>query len=607
MTLQGKRDSIFASARTGFAIIVAIIVMSYGLFFYLETSAEFQIRGIQFERSKDNQVVITEGIANRLESSVELATTKFRVMASEIEEIGDSAQLSARLDQIESLYVDRLHSGLAAMLDKDGAIVWLGGGGNNNGSGKSGYYGWNVGNNLSQYSWVQKTKDALAPVFTGEHAPGNNNIDLLVMTHPLVQHGQYRGQLVQFLPAGPVAQDVGQNLPEAQALSVLDLDGKFVLSSDESLLHQQFFSSEQGLNTVGGESEDLRNAVDAGLRGDTNPQRVLYRVDGEEMLTVGVPVTEGAAASNNAPVYYLLVTTPVSFFYKEINQVLVAQRLQAFSILAGTSVSVIILAVFVNRAASLDREVRRRTSELQASNTLITQQKKELEKANEDLKQLDRMKDEFLNIAAHELRTPITPILMAAEELEDELGKRSDVRMIARNAKKLQRLVQNVLDLARIENNTFKLAKEPANLGEVVYATVEDYRAQLEDKAGSAIVYDMTDVPMNLDKTRIMQVLSNLLGNAIKFTKQGTVTVSVTKDAAAGKVTVAVRDTGKGIDPEIMPRLFQKFATKSDSGTGLGLYISKSIVEAHGGTMWAENNADGAGGATFYFTLPLAQ
>ena len=123
------------------------------------------------------------------------------------------------------------------------------------------------------------------------------------------------------------------------------------------------------------------------------------------------------------------------------------------------------------------------------------------------------------------------------------------------------------------------------------------------------------------DRRRLTQVISNLLNNAIKFTKEGTVTVTTTiikgtKDAdrdSAGEVVVAVKDTGTGIDPEFMPRLFTKFATKSYHGTGLGLFISKSIIEAHGGRMWARNNSnddcnDNAsdnkrGGATFYFTL----
>jgi signal transduction histidine kinase len=190
---------------------------------------------------------------------------------------------------------------------------------------------------------------------------------------------------------------------------------------------------------------------------------------------------------------------------------------------------------------------------------------------------------------------------MAADSLGETLGRRPDVRMLVRNTKKLQQLVQNVLDMARIDNNTFKLAKEQLNLGELVYMTIEDFKAQLDEDGGRRIAYEMADLPIRADKVRITQVLSNLLANAIKFTREGTITVAVKKDAS--NALVSVSDTGKGIDPEILPRLFQKFATKSEGGTGLGLYISKSIIEAHGGRIWAENNP--SGGATFTFALPL--
>ena len=109
---------------------------------------------------------------------------------------------------------------------------------------------------------------------------------------------------------------------------------------------------------------------------------------------------------------------------------------------------------------------------------------------------------------------------------------------------------------------------------------------------------------VNADKARIIQVLSNLLGNALKFTKEGNIIINIKKINEDQQVMVTIKDSGTGIDPEILPRLFTKFATKSEEGTGLGLFISKSIVEAHGGKMWAENNSNGIG-ATFYFTLPL--
>ena len=109
---------------------------------------------------------------------------------------------------------------------------------------------------------------------------------------------------------------------------------------------------------------------------------------------------------------------------------------------------------------------------------------------------------------------------------------------------------------------------------------------------------------MQADKSRINQVITNLLSNAVKFTKQGNITIT-TQKTTDGLVIISVKDAGSGIDPEIMPRLFTKFATRSNTGTGLGLFISKGIVESHGGKIWAQNNLDGKG-ATFSFSLPLS-
>jgi two-component system sensor histidine kinase VicK len=115
------------------------------------------------------------------------------------------------------------------------------------------------------------------------------------------------------------------------------------------------------------------------------------------------------------------------------------------------------------------------------------------------------------------------------------------------------------------------------------------------------------DVFVEADNVRINEVISNLIKNAIQFTKEGIITIAAEEEKMNyNEIQVSVKDTGKGIDPEIMPRLFTKFATKSVTGTGLGLFISKAIVEAHGGRIWGENNADGKG-ATFAFSLPLSR
>ncbi|HKZ62649.1 MAG TPA: ATP-binding protein, partial [Nitrososphaera sp.] len=228
----------------------------------------------------------------------------------------------------------------------------------------------------------------------------------------------------------------------------------------------------------------------------------------------------------------------------------------------------------------------------------------ELRTANEQLKNHDKMQKEFINIAAHELRTPIQPILGMAEMLENELGdKREDIKMIVRNAKRLERLTRDLLDVAKIESQSLKLNKERFNISELISILVEDYRKQFADGHDTSLEYESKgqDIVVEADKERITQVISNLLDNALKFTSNGNVIIASKKED--GQVSVSVKDTGAGIAPDILPRLFTKFVSKSQKGTGLGLFISKSIVEAHGGKIWGKNN-EREKGATFTFTIP---
>lgn len=236
----------------------------------------------------------------------------------------------------------------------------------------------------------------------------------------------------------------------------------------------------------------------------------------------------------------------------------------------------------------------------------------------EKLKEADRIQREFIHVAAHELRTPIQPILGIAEMIESNLQEKRDgsssikpeeIEMIARNARRLQRLSEDILDIARIESNSLTLHKSLFNLKDVLTLLVQDCRKQIQmDCREVKVICQQTnndeDIKVYADKERIMQVLGNLLSNALKFTQQGTITIRAEQSDDKSQLTVKVTDTGLGIDHTLLLRLFTKFATKSDKGTGLGLYISKSIVEAHGGRIWAENNIDGKG-ATFTFTLPI--
>lgn len=231
----------------------------------------------------------------------------------------------------------------------------------------------------------------------------------------------------------------------------------------------------------------------------------------------------------------------------------------------------------------------------------------------EQLKSHDKMKQEFMDIAAHELRTPIQPILGLAQLLKEQISDSTQTRfldVILRNAKRLQKLQEEMLDVARIESGSMQIYKESFNLNELILDVLQDFRTQLKSDARIKLDYRSDgDAWVVADKSRIMQVISNLLNNAIKFTRVGRIEVQLRKRkgkkiADSNDIIVSIKDEGPGIDPSMIPRLFTKFASKSEKGTGLGLFISKNIIEAYDGKIWAENNTDGKG-ATFTFTLPI--
>jgi nitrogen-specific signal transduction histidine kinase len=232
----------------------------------------------------------------------------------------------------------------------------------------------------------------------------------------------------------------------------------------------------------------------------------------------------------------------------------------------------------------------------------------------EQLKIHDKMQNEFINIASHEMKTPTQSILGYAELLKDSCKKSEEVEAIKRNAERLQKLATNLLDVTRIESQTLKLRKEMVNINEKIANVKKDFENQFRHLRTLRILliepFENIPIYVHADKVRLYEVIANLLSNAIKFTQKGTISISTDTRSNINnnidEVIIRIRDTGVGIHPEILPRLFTKFATRSDRGTGLGLFISKGIVEAHGGEIWAENNSDG-NGATFSFTLPLSK
>jgi signal transduction histidine kinase len=292
-----------------------------------------------------------------------------------------------------------------------------------------------------------------------------------------------------------------------------------------------------------------------------------------------------------------MYTNESQIYAQNITYIIIVTTLIAAGII-GVSLFVINRGIRKHHLAiqrSLQIEVKQKTEELQIANNhlLIT---------NERLKIHDRMQQDFINVAAHELRTPIQPILGLSQILRTKAKDsmfRDSLDIIVRNAIRLQHLTEDILDVQKIESHTLQLKKVRIDLNALISDLVADCRKQLLNDNKPIILY--------ADKDRLTRVIDNLLNNSVKFTKEGSIAIAVKEreDQLRHEVIISVKDTGSGIDLDILPKLFSKFVTKSYHGTGLGLYICKAIVEAHGGRIWAENNV--GKGATFSFSLPIAE
>jgi two-component system sensor histidine kinase VicK len=257
--------------------------------------------------------------------------------------------------------------------------------------------------------------------------------------------------------------------------------------------------------------------------------------------------------------------------------------------------------------------------------------KERLEILNKQLESHNIIQQEFINIAAHELRTPIQPILGLSEIAlarnekildRDDPQLKETLEVIVRNAKRLHRLTDDILDVTRIDSKVLKLNKESVDIDEIIDDVIDDFRNKVDHSSDKQVklvrvikgqlnrskhdAESHSVTKLICDKNRVMQIISNLTSNAIKFSSDnGTITISKEISDDNKSIVISVIDKGSGIDPEIFPRLFSKFSTRSNHGTGLGLYICKNLVEAQGGRIWAQDNNNGPG-ATFSFSLPVA-
>ena len=580
--------------------IILIIGISYGLFFYLQNNTENNIRNSLFDQQKQRQIDATEALSHHISSDLDSIMARLQMLANsailqqgEVSSNETTKLLQEVYNQINSItLVDRLF-----ILNKDNIATI-----NIIAKGEKSF----VGIDFSYIEWVKQTKNTQMPVFSNGFE-GMDGKYRIALTYPIVNEntGQYLGLVGAAIPTIPFFEHYGNiyNI-KSQYLAVLDRNSVQLIHPVKSFIGTPFFDNHT--QEVTGNNTILNNLVRRVLSGKQDFD--IYEFKNGERLNTGNPIFVAGK-----PIYFIFVITPTSTIYSQINAVISVQRLQTFSLLAGITAAVVILIVFLIKwNSSLDIEVKRRTKELDESNKQLVLANEKLESANEQLKVHANMQNEFINIAAHELRTPIQPILGLSETLKSEIKDNEQlalINVISRNAKRLRRLTENILDVTRIESKSLKLHKEQFNLNDVIVNTINYITANKyfnNKKDDIKILYDSDiDISLKADKERLSQVIFNLLSNAIKFTNGEGGKISVIAEKKDNQLIVSIKDRGTGIDPEILPRLFTKFATKSFEGTGLGLFISKSIIEAHSGKIWAGNNSNGKG-ATFNFILPAA-
>jgi signal transduction histidine kinase len=580
--------------KVALIFVIVIVSISYGLFFYLQNNTENNIRNSLFEQQKQQQIDSTESLSRHVGSSMDSIMARLQAVSnSDLLQQGDSSSnktkklLQETYTQINTITpIDRL-----LILDKDDIVIV------------------DVttereesvrGIDFSYRDWVNQTKSTRTAVFSN----GFDGIDgkyKIAVSYPIINKisGEYLGLVGTLIPTIPFFEHYGNIYDiKSQYLAVLDRNSVELTHPIKSFIGKPFFGSHIQEST--GHNKILNNYVQNVMSGKAAFE--IYEFENGQRLNTGHPVFLAGK-----PTYFVFTLTPTSAIFSSINEVISSDRIGEFSLLVGTTTAVVVLILFLIKwSNNLNDEVRRRTRE-------ISDYSKQLSIANEQLKIHDKTQREFINLAAHELRTPIQPILSLTEVLLLKKGNIEEYRkyldMVIKNARRLKQLTEDILDVTRMESHTLSLKKEQFDINDIINDVVLDFRSQIEgdNKGGNQtkILFEpKEDITfIEADKGRIYQVVSNLLGNAVKFAdSEGS--VSITSEKKDNQAIVTVKDNGRGIGSEMMPRLFSKFASKSFTGPGLGLYISKNIVEAHGGKIWAHNNYDGKG-ATLTFSIPL--
>lgn len=604
--------------KNNFSVLLIIIIIGIGFLSIMSyQSSSFtadEIKKIAQDDIRSNAKIQTYDLSRILVHSLDSIISNLELLTS------SPSILQNDLDQVQNL----LYTAQLSTLQITDAYYWMDLQGRIITSSKV-YQGDNIGQNINfqNQTFFQIPKKTLSPYFSTSIRSEDNPSSFLYISYPLIkkqilkfQNDTYgvRQAFDGVIVAAISVKSLGLFLQDEMVSSIIgnvglmDRNGVIIYARNPALIGKNYLSPEFQSLIPDVIKKDYNRILNNSLQGESHAEDLEYN---------GTTVTLSYEPILISGKY--LWTLYLSFPHQLASNVgsLIAQQnnFSTLIVVITGSVTVGIIYLILSWNRRLEMEVNTRTSQLKNTNISLMESNRLLGQANERLKVHDKMQKEFINIAAHELRTPIMPILGEIELIEGDLDPKDrtvkvdgeQIKLIIRNAKRLDRLASDILDVTKIESNSLKLHKDNFNLNDILCDSITDIQNHISSGDGITKNIDTIYQPVNLrifaDRERINQVISNLISNALKFTENGFIKIKV--DKKEDEVIVSVEDTGSGIDAEIFPRLFCKFVTKSDKGTGLGLYISKNIIDAHGGRIWAQNNSNGIG-ATFFFSIPLS-
>ena len=457
----------------------------------------------------------------------------------------------------------------------------------------------NIGSDRSNTQYYLQTRERSQPTLTGVFKTIDNKTAVSIAVPVSGSSGNaFNGILAAIIPTESIISNIEERLSATRENQVFVVTNNGTILGDRNpeAIGKSIFDELGAQNAVLGKNLQLMTEGRSGVFEYSNADR--------RNVAAYSPVTFSGVRS-----WSVLIVTAYSQ-NETFSSILNEQRI--FTAIGIILIS-IITAIFTTFILSINRRLE---GTVQRQDSQIKNQLESLEESYQRLMEQDKIKDEFINIAAHELRTPVLPIILSAEGLAEDLGtENGKVDIILRNAKRINKLTNDILDVSRIKSNTFKLQKETINVRKLVDEAIQDilFKVSADPNPRVKIRFESKLPPdkeeVIADRGRINQVITNLLDNALNFTDEGTISVILQQvENWPSFIEVRVADTGKGIDPSIKPRLFEKFVTKSEraKGTGLGLYLCKAIVEAHGGKIWAEDNVVAGRGTVFALTLPVS-